>query len=131
MYKLFLLSLVANAATLATTTSPILFDRSLNTIPCSDHGMKDCGSGCIETSWTCCPDYTGGCSPSEYCSLGDNGEYGCCPRGETCDGFGFTIPLPTTSLPSLPAAVTGAAGRKYDTAGAKRVLGVFIAIAML
>ncbi|OCL12437.1 hypothetical protein AOQ84DRAFT_275388, partial [Glonium stellatum] len=48
-------------------------------------------SGCIEATWTCCADRTGGCSPSEYCSLGDNGEYGCCPNDEICDGPGSAV----------------------------------------
>lgn len=51
-------------------------------------GYKVCGTGCILNSYTCCPDQAGGCPSNEYCVLGTNGQYGCCPDGETCVGDG-------------------------------------------
>jgi hypothetical protein len=55
---------------------------------CSSQGQTDCGSGCIDLGWTCCPDGSGGCGPTEYCVLGSNNQYGCCPNGQDCSGGG-------------------------------------------
>ncbi|MCJ1444559.1 MAG: hypothetical protein MMC23_005061 [Stictis urceolatum] len=49
---------------------------------------KICGDGCILESYTCCPDQSGGCPSYAFCDKGDNGEYGCCPEGESCSGDG-------------------------------------------
>ncbi|RMJ25524.1 hypothetical protein PHISP_03590 [Aspergillus sp. HF37] len=60
--------------------------------PQSDYGCgiseQSCGSGCIPVLYTCCPDENGGCALDMYCSMGDNGKYGCCPMMETCYGDG-------------------------------------------
>lgn len=60
-------------------------------------GYKACGSGCIPASYTCCPDRAGGCPADEYCSLGTNGKYGCCPDGKICGGSGGALTDYTTS----------------------------------
>jgi len=98
MYTTMLPTLVL----VATFTTPLLaslpFPAPLNgTIArrqsgtCADQGEIDCGSGCIPQGWTCCPDGSGGCSPIEQCELGSNGQYGCCPTGQTCSGAGGTL----------------------------------------
>lgn len=87
MNKLLIVALFAQGH-LAAFHSPALLARQLVTIPCSDQGMKDCGDGCIDIGWTCCPSGAGGCSPSDYCDVGSNGEDACCPDGEVCQGPG-------------------------------------------
>ncbi|KAH8746938.1 hypothetical protein F5883DRAFT_252739 [Diaporthe sp. PMI_573] len=61
-----------------------LFSRQVR----SEYGQKDCGEGRIPLSYTCCPDQSSGCPATEQCWLGTNGQYGCCPLGETCSGPG-------------------------------------------
>ncbi|KAK7408385.1 hypothetical protein QQX98_009425 [Neonectria punicea] len=87
MNKFIILALSATGA-LAAVSSPFLAERQLYKVPCSDQGQKDCGDGCIDLSWTCCPGGDGGCPSTSVCFLGNNGEYGCCPRGTTCEGAG-------------------------------------------
>ena len=70
-------------------------------LPCSAQGEKDCGSGCIPLSYTCCPDRAGGCPASEYCDLTANGKYGCCSLGRTCRGNGGAITRPGETLTSV------------------------------
>jgi hypothetical protein len=55
---------------------------------CASQGQKDCGSDCIDLSWTCCPDGSGGCASTEYCAIGSNNQYSCCPNGQVCTGGG-------------------------------------------
>ncbi|KAK3997809.1 hypothetical protein QBC44DRAFT_314491 [Cladorrhinum sp. PSN332] len=55
---------------------------------CDDNGLQTCGDGCIPLDYTCCEDKKGGCRAGQYCSLGDNGDYGCCEVGEVCSGDG-------------------------------------------
>ncbi|KAK4167003.1 hypothetical protein QBC43DRAFT_298176 [Cladorrhinum sp. PSN259] len=55
---------------------------------CEGYGLQQCGDGCIPLSYECCPDLKGGCPATDYCSLGDNGDYGCCEDGEMCSGDG-------------------------------------------
>jgi len=69
-------------------TPSLLSNRALAKIPCDEQGLKDCGDGCIDMAWTCCVDNKGGCPPTKYCSLGNNGDYGCCPVGKVCGGPG-------------------------------------------
>lgn len=80
-------------------------------------GEKICGSGCIPTSYTCCPDESGGCPPTEYCGLADNGVYGCCPNGETCTGSATAVTdtyydtstyYPTVTTPTLTSVTATA-----------------------
>ncbi|KAL5363866.1 hypothetical protein BJX96DRAFT_178456 [Aspergillus floccosus] len=62
---------------------------SSSSIPSGCSASEDtCGIYCIPSSYTCCPDKSGGCAADEYCAMGDNNEYGCCPEGETCTGDG-------------------------------------------
>jgi len=63
-------------------------------------GSKVCGDYCILSSYTCCPDRQGGCRASQYCSLGDNGEYGCCDDGEVCTGDGGVTMIGTYEVTS-------------------------------
>lgn len=67
---------------------------------------KDCGTGCIDLGWTCCPDAKGGCGPSDYCNLGDNKEYNCCPRGSVCTGAGGVTTIAPTTKPATTGTVT-------------------------
>lgn len=116
MRKFIILSVIVPAA-LAAGFAP-LFARQTTSLPCSQQpGLKPCGSDvvCIAESWTCCPDGSGGCPPTKYCSLGDNGKYGCCLNGETCAGPGGATTLgstgtqtitDTTSQPAQPTATS-------------------------
>ncbi|KAH7169589.1 hypothetical protein DER46DRAFT_499800 [Fusarium sp. MPI-SDFR-AT-0072] len=74
-----------------------LVARQLDKGSCADQGYKDCGVGCIPTSWSCCPDKKGGCPSRDYCSLGSNDEYGCCLKGEICSG-----PAPSGTISPMP-----------------------------
>jgi hypothetical protein len=69
-----------------------LFSRQ--ELSCATENMKDCGTGCIPFSYTCCPDGSGGCPVTAVCVLADNDEYGCCPIGETCSGDGGVTTIP-------------------------------------
>ena len=80
----FLLFLGA-AATVFAESTPLIFHRQTGT--CSP-GQKECGTGCIDTTATCCPDKSGGCPVGKYCTRGSNGKYGCCDNGDTCSGLG-------------------------------------------
>jgi hypothetical protein len=87
MNKFLLLTLSATGV-FAAASNAFLPERAVYQVPCADQGKKDCGSGCIDASWTCCPDGAGGCPSDASCYLGTNGEYGCCPDGESCAGDG-------------------------------------------
>jgi hypothetical protein len=56
-----------------------------------------CGTGCMSISDKCCPDGSGSCGIDQVCQLGTNGQYGCCPLLETCDGPGYGGNTVTTS----------------------------------
>ncbi|KAK2684158.1 hypothetical protein RAB80_002104 [Fusarium oxysporum f. sp. vasinfectum] len=96
MKCLFLLS--ATSGALVNSYTPFLAPRQLAALSCADEGLKTCGDGCIDPSWTCCPGSKGGCSPEEYCTVGSNSELGCCPHGEVCEGPGgvSTHPIPVS-----------------------------------
>jgi len=85
MYKPSLFFLLSAAAVIYAERSPQLLRRQSSS--CSDLGKKECGAGCIDMTYTCCPDQSGGCPLGEYCDLMDNNQYGCCPTGESCKGF--------------------------------------------
>ncbi|KAL4898707.1 hypothetical protein BDV59DRAFT_167381 [Aspergillus ambiguus] len=62
---------------------------SSSSIPSGCSSSEDtCGIYCIPSSYTCCPDKSGGCAADEDCEMGDNGQYGCCPKGKICSGDG-------------------------------------------
>ncbi|KAI8721258.1 hypothetical protein NCS52_00573000 [Fusarium sp. LHS14.1] len=105
MNKIFLFALSASGA-LAAYRSPLLAARQVVTIPCSDRGLKDCGTGCIQQDWTCCPSKAGGCPPTAYCDVGTNGEYGCCPNGSQCGGDGGANTQAMTSTIVIPGRTT-------------------------
>lgn len=65
-----------------------IFPRAGTQVACSELGRKDCGQICIDQTATCCPNQQGGCPASAVCVLGSNGQYGCCPVGQTCQGPG-------------------------------------------
>ncbi|RGP67061.1 gpi anchored serine-threonine rich [Fusarium longipes] len=67
---------------------PLLSVRQVVEVPCSEQNLKDCGTGCIQQDWTCCPSQKGGCPPTAYCDVGTNAQYGCCPNGSVCNGEG-------------------------------------------
>ncbi|KAJ9659521.1 hypothetical protein H2198_003096 [Neophaeococcomyces mojaviensis] len=66
-------------------------------------GLKTCGTGCIETSYICCPDGSGGCPATDVCAVGANGLYGCCPIGVTCTGNGA---IQTTAISIVTASTS-------------------------
>lgn len=49
-------------------------------------GRKPCGTGCINSLYTCCPDGSGGCGIGDECQQDTNGNWGCCAIGEDCVG---------------------------------------------
>jgi hypothetical protein len=97
-----LLILATASGALANQVSPL--NKRQERIPCSELGQKTCGNVCIDITDTCCPDGSGGCNLGNYCVLGDNGEYGCCPIGEICvgDGGASTEFGTVTSTQTLP-----------------------------
>lgn len=105
MNKLFLFTLSVTGA-LAANRSPLLAVRQVVTVPCSDQGLKDCGTGCIQQDWTCCPSRAGGCPPTAYCDVGANGEDGCCPNGTRCGGDGGANTRGMTSTIAIPGRTT-------------------------
>jgi hypothetical protein len=102
MYRSLIATALASAA-LATHITPPLFHRDTDELTCADVGEADCGDYCIPLTYTCCPDQSGGCPATEVCWLGSNGEYGCCPIGETCDGPGGVATLPGGTITSTQA----------------------------
>ncbi|KAJ4010591.1 hypothetical protein NW752_005266 [Fusarium irregulare] len=91
MNKIVLIALSASGALAAVQYSPsfpLLAVRQVVEVPCADQGLKDCGTGCIQEDWTCCPSQAGGCPPTAYCEVGTNSQYGCCPNGSVCNGEG-------------------------------------------
>ncbi|OAA50345.1 hypothetical protein NOR_00795 [Metarhizium rileyi] len=120
--KRFVLLAFASGSLAALFEASGLLTRDTTQVACSDLGRKSCGAVCIEQSQTCCPDQAGGCPVGSVCWLGDNGKYGCCPVGKTCEGPGgsditsetvtapgststststipdLTLPAPTTTL---------------------------------
>ncbi|KAF7543654.1 hypothetical protein G7Z17_g10563 [Cylindrodendrum hubeiense] len=101
MNKFILLALSATGA-LAAANSPFLAAREIYQVPCSETGQKECGNGCIDSSWTCCPSGAGGCPSDATCYLGTNGEYGCCPEGTTCGGEGGASTDASTNTVTIP-----------------------------
>ncbi|KAM0238901.1 hypothetical protein ACHAP5_008536 [Fusarium lateritium] len=91
MNKIMLLALSASAALASVQYSPsfpLLAVRQVVEVPCSEQNLKDCGTGCIQQDWTCCPSKAGGCPPTAYCEVGTNQQFGCCPNGSICNGNG-------------------------------------------
>ncbi|RBA17792.1 hypothetical protein FPRO05_11507 [Fusarium proliferatum] len=89
--KKFLLVALSATGVLAVQYSPsfpLLAVRQVVEVPCADQNLKDCGTGCIQMDWTCCPSRAGGCPPTAYCEVGTNQQYGCCPNGSVCSGEG-------------------------------------------
>lgn len=108
MRDLLILSAIVST-TFASGFPPLLPRQMDGFVPCSQQpGQKACGSAvlCIPESYICCPDGSRGCPPTEYCSLGDNGQYGCCPNGHVCSGPGGVINSIGTSIISLTSTET-------------------------
>ncbi|KAE8379238.1 hypothetical protein BDV26DRAFT_291547 [Aspergillus bertholletiae] len=100
MYKFLTLGALLATTALAADRSPALVARQVVELPCSYQGEKDCGSGCIPLSYTCCPDQRGGCPLGSYCD-----GLGCCPNGKTCTGPGGVITRPGSTI-SLTRTLT-------------------------
>ena len=104
------LLLALTTLTTATTLTPLLAVRYIPqqiqvnfaalTSPCSAYSSKDiaCGALCLHESYTCCPDKLGGCPSDASCVKGDNGVYGCCPKGGKCTGDGVVVSSATTGV---------------------------------
>ncbi|RYP69957.1 hypothetical protein DL771_005748 [Monosporascus sp. 5C6A] len=106
MNPILLLGILASLA-VATKHSPSqLVERQLVPVPCADLGQIDCGVGCIDPGWECCPSLDGGCPPTDYCILLSNGEYGCCPVGETCVGEGGAVTFTSVSTTTITDETT-------------------------
>ncbi|KAF5021465.1 hypothetical protein F66182_6486, partial [Fusarium sp. NRRL 66182] len=109
MNKILLVAVSASGALASVAYSPsfpLLAVRQVVQVPCVDQGLKDCGSGCIEQDWTCCPSQAGGCPPTAYCEVGTNQEYGCCPNGSVCNGNGGGTTRESTNTLTLPGGET-------------------------
>jgi hypothetical protein len=120
MYKLVLFLGLTVSTTFAAQSSPSspLYSRQLVPIPCSEQGEKDCGTGCIPLTYTCCPDRAGGCPASAVCWLGTNGRYGCCPLGLVCDGPGGASTRASTITSTITRDVTiGSTSTSTQTVG--------------
>ena len=82
---------LAAASQLGTSPNQPLLARSplARVAPRQDEGCGYsqvlCGEGCIDLDEACCPDESY-CLSGQYCTLGDNDVYGCCPIGELCSG---------------------------------------------
>lgn len=68
-------------------------------------GYKTCGSGCIRSDYTCCPDRRGGCAPSEYCTKTPTASTGAATTA---------IPAAVTQMSRL-SATPRSGGRPRDT----------------
>ena len=127
MHTFFVFALAVTAASANYHAGfPLLVGRQTEQLPCSAQFEKDCGGGCIPLTYTCCPDGSGGCPLGAFCTLGSNGQYGCCEAGATCEGPGGantqpggvintqitsqppkdTSLLPPPSIVSIPATST-------------------------
>lgn len=71
--------------------------------------QKECGTGCIPLSYTCCSDGLGGCPPSQYCVSN-----GCCPRGKICSGGGGLSIDYSTSTTTYDYETTSTSTSTYD-----------------
>jgi hypothetical protein len=78
---------VAASSPTAAATTPVPTSSSL--AGSCDIGELPCGTGCMLTGDICCPDGSGSCAAGQVCWLNTDGQYGCCPAGETCDGSGY------------------------------------------
>jgi len=96
----------------------MLFRR--DSVSC-DPGDKVCGSYCIPSNYTCCPDLQGGCATSTtVCQLGNNGVYGCCPIGDVCTGDGGAEYLDSSNSSST-ASSSAASATSTKTSGAEAI----------
>lgn len=107
-------SAVLFATTVAANWSPRHLVARQSSGDCLDPSDDICHGSCIPSGYECCPN-GGGCPSSKYCTIGDNGEYGCCTDGEICTGdggirtegglgggqFSFSIPSFTYKVPSF------------------------------
>ncbi|KAF9887755.1 hypothetical protein FE257_009561 [Aspergillus nanangensis] len=85
MHSITLPTLLLATTALASTSPARLFARQTVEVPCSYDGMVECGTVCIEPTYTCCSIGVGGCAPGTYCTSD-----GCCPNGKICTGPGGT-----------------------------------------
>lgn len=100
MHKLIVLG-VLPAIALASPAFP--FRRTdYEAKSCAELGLKQCGTGCIQLDYTCCPAETGGCPPGNHCVLGDDKQPGCCLDDYVCTGNGGVVST-TFSLTSTAA----------------------------
>lgn len=110
MKSFLVVSLAASGALATYFQASNLLQRDLVEVPCSEQGRKDCGTGCILLTDTCCPDQRGGCHVGTNCWMGDNGQYACCPIGKTCSGPGGVITYPgginTVTISNQPPTTT-------------------------
>jgi hypothetical protein len=124
MLSSILLLSVLTVAVIGSHSTPLLFRRQTQA-QCSDIGQKTCGDFCIDLTDICCPDASGGCPITTYCTLGDNGQYGCCDIGKKCVGDGgvdtstiFTDLPGTTSTSTvvlIPSETSRPAATNDDT----------------
>lgn len=124
MFNSLLLLPMLTVTVIGSQSTPLLFRRQTQA-QCSDIGQKTCGDFCIDLTDICCPDASGGCPITTYCTLGDNGQYGCCDIGKTCVGDGgvdtstiFTDLPGTTStnaIDLIPSVTSRPAATNDDT----------------
>ncbi|KAM0562003.1 hypothetical protein ACHAPJ_002445 [Fusarium lateritium] len=122
MNKIFLFALSASGALASVNYSPafpILHARQVVEVPCADQNLKDCGTGCIQLDWTCCPSKAGGCPPTAYCEVGTNAQYGCCPNGSVCNGAGGGTTRGSTNTLTLAGGSTTTVVQNTVVDGAK------------
>ncbi|KAB8267997.1 hypothetical protein BDV30DRAFT_22450 [Aspergillus minisclerotigenes] len=93
MHQFLTLAAFLATTALAADRTPALVARQVVELPCSYQGEKECGSGCIPLSYTCCPNNLGGCPLGSYCD-----GLGCCPNGKTCTGPGGVSTRPGSTI---------------------------------
>ncbi|KAM0339441.1 hypothetical protein ACHAPQ_001701 [Fusarium lateritium] len=119
MNKIMLLALSASVALASVQYSPsfpLLAVRQVVEVPCSEQNLKDCGTGCIQQDWTCCPSKAGGCPPTAYCEVGTNQQFGCCPNGSICNGNGGGTTRGSTDTLTLAGGDTTTVVQSPNTA---------------
>ncbi|KAF5661913.1 gpi anchored serine-threonine rich protein [Fusarium heterosporum] len=120
MNKFLLITLSASVALAQVQYSPsfpiLVARQQVVEVPCAEQNLKDCGTGCIQTDWTCCPSQAGGCPPTAYCEVGTNQQYGCCPNGSVCNGDGGGTTRGSTDTLTLAGGDTTTVVQQPNTA---------------
>ncbi|KAL2441399.1 hypothetical protein ABEF95_014524 [Exophiala dermatitidis] len=117
IYAFAVLPLIVSASVWSDTGLLARATTGNDTISCISNDDKVCGKFCIPSDYTCCQDDEGGCSSSSVCQKGDNGVYGCCPKGKTCQGDGGAEFIDEDGDGSSPSGTATKTGKSTSGAG--------------